>query len=183
MLKIHAWLEQHSGVSYEFGEDIVMVSGDVIFTDPFEWRISVENILENLSDALDVINKNSRYIPDDLPDKDSMKKTISSYVIGELLNILNSIKQKLHIEQVDINDYDVFNQHINAITSLLDMLMNNSIEDISNHDLFEKFEEENDNMFTELLHVHKNDLTNMHFTVSSIRQDYFEMLEELEDRS
>ena len=49
----------------------------------------------------------------------------------------------------------------------------NPIEDIIKDKLFEKYEDENDDAFSELLDLHKNDMTNLWETVRSV-VDYIE---------
>ena len=53
------------------------------------------------------------------------------------------------------------------------MLKINPIEDIIKDKLFEKYEDENDDAFSELLDLHKNDMTNLWETVRSV-VDYIE---------
>jgi hypothetical protein len=174
----YTWLERYSGVSYDFREDISEISSNVIFIDPFEWMTSFNNILENLSNATDIIDEFGDYLPDELPNKSELKKLIVEDVISKLVNVVNNIKRKLNLEITDFGSYDqLVNQSI-ALNDLVTMIIQNTMEDIIKKDMFEKYEEENDNSWEDMLNIHKNDLSNMHFTVSSIRQDYFDSLDD-----
>lgn len=176
--EIYMWLEQYSGVSYDFNEDISNITGNKAFIDPFEWHISIENILERLNDALSTIDKYHNLLTEDLPNRTDLKKYISGMVLNRILNVLNDIKLQLHIEQSEINSYDELIKQVMVITQLIDMMVDNTLEDIIKNNMFEKYDEENDNVLTDMLNMHKNDVPNIHFTVSSIRQDYFDSLED-----
>ena len=52
------------------------------------------------------------------------------------------------------------------------------MEEIAKHNLFEKFDEEHGNEYTEILNITKGDIANMHIVVTSIREDYFESLDD-----
>jgi hypothetical protein len=59
-----------------------------------------------------------------------------------------------------------------------------SLDEILAEDLFNTYiveEEDDDNEFVTLLGLHENDVPNLSFTVTSLREDYFASLDEDEE--
>lgn len=170
---VYSWLEQHSGVSYDLNDDINQIKGDVAFTETFTWATKISLILDELDDALDVIDENHRELTEDLPGRDDFKRMLVTDTIMKILNEVNGIKRQLGITPTKIKTVNELLQHVNAIRDLINMLKINPIEDIIKDKLFEKYEDENDDAFSELLDLHKNDMTNLWETVRSV-VDYIE---------
>lgn len=170
---VYSWLEQHSGVSYDLNDDINQIKGDVAFTETFTWATKISLILDELDDALDVIDENHRELTEDLPGRDDFKRMLVADTIMKILNEVNGIKRQLGITPTKIKTVNELLQHVNAIRDLINMLKINPIEDIIKDKLFEKYEDENDDTFSELLDLHKNDMTNLWETVRSV-VDYIE---------
>jgi hypothetical protein len=60
-------------------------------------------------------------------------------------------------------------------------MIDNSLEDILHHDLYNKYEEDEDGGgFLDILGIHENDIPNINFIITSIREDYFASLEDEE---
>lgn len=170
LIEIHNWIEQYAGISYDYTEDIKNVSGDFAFLEPFEWRTTIEMVFDGLSDALDVIENYQSLIPEEFPNKSVMKKLLVADVVQKVLKNVNHIKKQLMIDIVQIHNFSDLNVHVSALVDLIEMLISNDIEDIIRGDIFEKCDDNCGNILTETFEIHKNDLTNMHFTVSSIRE-------------
>ena len=170
---VYSWLEQHSGVSYDLNDDINQIKGDVAFTETFTWATKISLILDELDDALDVIDENHRELTEDLPGRDDFKRMLVADTIMKILNEVNGIKRQLGITPTKIKTVNELLQHVNALRDLINMLKINPIEDIIKDKLFEKYEDENDDAFSELLDIHKNDMTNLWETVRSV-VDYIE---------
>ena len=170
---VYSWLEQHSGVSYDLNDDINQIKGDVAFTETFTWATKISLILDELDEALDVIDENHRELTEDLPGRDDFKRMLVTYTIMKILNEVNGIKRQLGITPTKIKTVNELLQHVNALRDLINMLKINPIEDIIKDKLFEKYEDENDDAFSELLDLHKNDMTNLWETVRSV-VDYIE---------
>lgn len=170
---VYSWLEQHSGVSYDLNDDINQIKGDVAFTETFTWATKISLILDELDEALDVIDENYRELTEDLPGRDDFKRMLVADTIMKILNEVNGIKRQLGITPTKIKTVNELLQHVNALRDLINMLKINPIEDIIKDKLFEKYEDENDDAFSELLDLHKNDMTNLWETVRSV-VDYIE---------
>lgn len=179
---IYNFFEQFAGVSYDFSSDIREISGDTIFIDPVRWRNTVASIINNLQDALDIIEEYSEYLGEDMPSKRNLKKIVASYVLGELTSLLNSIKGKLNIEKTDISTFDNLEQQLITISEMIEMFVNTPLDEIVSKNLFVNSfvedEDEEDNPLEILFGLYPNDVTNLSFTISSIRDDYFTQLDE-----
>ena len=181
--EIYAFFEQHTGVTYDFTSDVQSISGDKIFIDPYAWQTSINNILDNLQDALDCIEEYGDSVPDTMPSKSEFKKLIAGYLLGGIVENLNYIKRILNVDPTDISSYEVLEEHLYAVGKLVEMLVNNSLSEINEKNLFNTYitdDEEDDNAFVSLLGLHEKDVFNMSETVSSIREEYFSALDEEE---
>lgn len=178
---IYNFLERYSGVSYDFSEEFEKISGYTAFIEPYQWHSGITNILKDLQDALDTIEEFGDNLHEDMPNKNDLKKIIAGYVLRQLIANINSIKTILNVDVTDISNYDDLENQIGLIGDLLDMMISNSLDDILKHDLYTKYEEDEDGGgFMDVLGIHKNDITNISFTVTSIREDYFASLEDEE---
>lgn len=175
--EIYIWLESYAGVAFDFSEDFDTIKGDTIFIEPYLWIITINEILEHLGEAVDCIEKYGDDLPDDMPRKKDLKKFVTMSILSSILTNLNSIKKKLNIEEIDINNFDTLVRHVETMHDLVAMLTENPIEDVLKNRMFEKHEEENDDSFYELFEISKNDIPNMSFTVNSIRDAYLENLD------
>jgi hypothetical protein len=182
--EIYNFFEQFAGVSFNFIEDLQALDGNAIFIETYEWQTKKDDILENLQDALDCIEENGQYLGEDMPSKQDLKKIVASYVLSELVKDLNSIKQTLNIEVNDIASFDDLENQLYVISMLVEMLANNSLDTLLSENLFATYiteEEDEDNEFETVLGLSANDVPNLSFTVTSIREDYFESLNEDEE--
>ncbi len=182
--EIYNFFEQFAGVSFNFVEDLQSLAGNAIFIETYEWQTKKDDILENLQDALDCIEENGQYLGEDMPSKQDLKKIVASYVLSELVKDLNSIKQTLNIEVNDIASFDDLENQLYVISMLVEMLANNSLDTLLSENMFNTYiteDEEDDNQFETVLGLSANDVPNLSFTVLSIREDYFESLNEDEE--
>lgn len=179
--EIHNFFEQFAGVSYDFSDDLRDISGDTIFIDPIRWRNTVVSIIDNLQDALTCIDDYGEYLGDDMPSKKGLKKIVASYVLTGLTDLLNSIKGKLNIEKTDISNFDSLEQQLIIISEMIDMFVNISLDEIISKNLFENNfveDDDDDNPLELFFGLHSNDVTNLSFTITSIRDDYFALMDE-----
>lgn len=166
--EVYTWLEEHSGNAYDLRDDIDAVSGDAIFISPHEWHSNIHYVLDKLSDALDVVDENWKHLTEDLPNRTDLKKLITTDVLSGLVKIIDSIEQKLNIDPVDINNVDTLYVVIETLFDIVEEMTTHSIEQILKTDWFEDYNNENDDILSVKMGIHKNDLTNMHYTIQSI---------------
>jgi len=176
--EIYLWLEQYSGVSYDFQGDISQISENSIFIEPFEWSVNVNDILEKLSDVWDIIDEYGDDLPDDFPNKSSLKKFITENVIGWVSGVINNVKRQLKIDQTDITSYDDLVNQSTVLSDFIRMMIENSIDKILEENLFEKCDEDFNNILTETFNVSRNDIPSMHIEISSIRECFFDSLDD-----
>lgn len=177
--EIYDFFERYAGVSYDFTDEFASISGYTAFIEPYEWYSEIVEILNDLQDALDVIEEFGDNLQEDMPSKIDLKKIVASYVLGELIKNINNVKKNLNIDITDISSYDDLENQIAIIGDLLEILISNSLDDILKYDLFDKYEEDEDGGgFADVLGISKSDMPNLSFIVSSIREDYFASLDE-----
>lgn len=178
---IYNFFEQFCGVSYDFTEDISNIKGDIAFVEPYSWQTGVNRILDDVQEALDKIDEFKDFLTDEMPTPDEMKRTIAVYVLGEMVGILNSLKQSLHIDKTDIDSFDSLEQQYFVIGKLIEMLSTHSLDELLSENLFDTYiveDEEDENLFVSLFGLHSNDVPNMSMTVDMIKEEYYESLEE-----
>lgn len=179
--EIYNFFEQFAGVSFNFVEQLSDMSGDAIFIEPYEWESKKNCILDDLQDALEYIDQYAQYLTDDMPSRKDLKKYIATFVLNELVSILNGIKRRLNIEANDITSFDDLEHQLYVVSMLSEMLVNNLLDTLLSENLFNTYiveDEEDENEFVTVLGLSQNDVPNMSFIVSSIREAYFESLNE-----
>lgn len=173
MEEIYIWLEGMTGSSpagYEDDFRELVEDPNIPFMDTFKWKNMLSNILDTLSDVLDDVDEYAPYIPEELPDCDDMKLMISSYVMGNILTNINIVKKRLGLitNPNQTLTYTSLITTVNVLSDLIDMVKQNSMDDISSKSLFDKYNNENDDQFIEVLELSKTDIPNIWETVSSI---------------
>ena len=165
---IYLWLEQHSGVPYDFKDDIKGISGDNIFIDPYEWKLNVDNILELLSDAVDCIEENGSMLPDSLPPKVIVKRFVVEDVLMSLVDVVQHITTRLHLTHKSIKTVEELNHIVEYLSEFIELMSDNTMDEIISENMFDEFSEDKEDLFD----IHRNDLSSMHTTISSIRHQY-----------
>ena len=179
--QIYDFFTRYTGVSYDFATDIQEIANPLAFISPRIWAMKINMIMTNLESAMDCIDEFGDNLTDDMPSKSDLKKIISQYVLRALLGNLAEVKRILHIMNVDVSSFEDFEMQVELLKELLVMLVENSLDDILSKNLFEtesRDDEDDDNQFVEVFGLHQNDVPNMSMTVQSIRQDYFESLDD-----
>lgn len=176
--EIYLWLEQYSGVSYDFQGDVSKISDNSIFIEPYEWVVNVNDMIEKLSDVWDIIDEYGDDLPDEFPNKISLKKFITENVTGWISGVINKVKRQLRIDQMDINDYDDLINQSTTLSEFVQMIIEYPINEILEKNMFETFNEEHNNIMTETFNISRNDISSMHIDISSIRESYFDSLDD-----
>lgn len=178
---IYGFLERYSGVSYNFDEDLQKISGYYAFSNPYDWKVSIDLIIDNLTDALDVIDDFGDNMVDTLPGKVAVAKFVTRSVIGEIVSNINNVKKNLELDTENINNIDTLQSHVELLYELIKMFVENNIDDITKHSMFDKLDESNDEDLSEKLNIHKKDIPNMWFNVQSILETIASEEEEDDD--
>jgi hypothetical protein len=178
--RIYGFFEQYAGVSYNFVEEIDNLKENT-FIEPYAWESGIQNIMDNLQEALDYIDTYGMYLGEDMPSPPELEKIVATYVLTELRGILDTMKQSLSIEPNEINDFDTLENQLFVMGELVDMCVNHSLDEIMADDLFNTFtveDEDDDNQFEEALGLNEKDIPNIFMTIQSIRDDYFASLDD-----
>lgn len=176
--ELATWLESYSGVSYDFSDDIKSLYVNVAFIDTFEWYNRISNIEQNLNSACDIIDTYGYALPNDLQNPNGIKKMLTSSLLGDLTVCINQVKQVLTITTIIFSSFETLNTHVNALKFLIDLLIEYPTTTKRMLDVFNEYDEENDYVLTESFGISKNDIPNMQFTVSDVRQSYFDSIDE-----
>lgn len=174
------WIEQYSGVSYNISDNEALNDKYLPYVDPYEWKTNILMILDNLPDAIEVINTYANLIPDALPGKKEMKTLVVEDTTGRILKNIQGVLKELDLETPTIQSIDDLANVVNALGGLIELLSNTSTEDLLKNGVFEEYEEENDDILEEMFEIVKSDLSNMKFTVTSKHDAYFALMEDEE---
>ena len=171
--EIYVWIESYSGSTFDIDEEIEMLSDpNFVFVDTMTWKLTLAKMVDDLSDIYDIISDHHDEIPDELPNAESMKKMFAEKILGTMLNSLNNTKEQLHIEVHDIGKHEVLVKEIEVMYDLITMLAMNDKDTIINNQMFNKYNEENDDAFIEYFGLVSEDLLNMHDVVSSVIEEF-----------
>lgn len=176
--ELATWLESYDGVSYDFTDDVRSLYDNIVFIDTFEWYNRISNIEQNLNSACDIIDTYGYALPNDLQNPNGIKKMLTSSILVDLMVCINQVKQTLGITSMTFSSFEILNVHINALRFLIELLIEYPIMTKQMLDIFNEYDEENDYILTEVFGISKNDIPNMQFTVSDIRQSYFDSIDE-----
>lgn len=170
--EIYIWIESYSGCTYDIDESIEKLNDpNIVFLNRLSWKLTIEQLIDDLSDIYDIIDEQQFMIPDNLPNAEEMKKLFREKILDTVTTSLNDIKRQLHIPQINIADHRLVLYHVDVMYDLIDMLSTNSMDTITTDNLFDKYNEENDDAFINLFGISKEDLPNMHDTVNSVIDD------------
>ena len=179
---IYNWLEQHSGVSYNFDDDFREITGDVAFDSPVFWSTTIGLIFDQLDEALDVIDEYGYSLPDDMPSKDQLKRIFADACITNILTNVNHIKSSLNIPIEKISSVEDLNNQVNALKDFILLAKINPVEEFVKEETFRNFEDANDDILEDKFSIHVNDLPSMWETISSIVETLKEdEIEDIED--
>lgn len=170
--EIYIWIESYSGCTYDIDESIAKLKDpNIVFVNKLDWKLTMEKLIDDLSDIWDIIEEHEYLIPDELPDGELMKQMFRDKIIGTTVASLNDIKRQLHIQQSDIGDYRVIQYQIDLMYDLIDMLSSNDMDTIIQEKLFDRYEEQNEDALYNTFGITKEDLSNMHDTITSVIEE------------
>lgn len=166
--KIFNWLEQKTGVSYDLNEDITSIGGDTAFGEPFFWQLKISFILEDMDAAIEAVEEHRYELTEDLPSKEKLQKGIENEYIRKLKENVNNVKRQLGMSITPIKDADDVLTNVGALYELISTMKTFPINSLQAREWFDKYDEASDNVLTETLELHKNDLVDIHQSVETI---------------
>lgn len=178
MEEIYMWIEQYSGVSYDMSDIPELYDKYAPFVSPYDWKTAILMCLDRLPDAVDVINTYANYIPDRLPGKREMKSLVIQDATDKIVESVKRVTNALDLEFPKVQSLDDLANVVNVLSDLLDLLINTSLEVFTKNKVFEKYEEDNDDILEEIFEMSRSDISNMKFTVDAKREEYYDSLEE-----
>lgn len=181
MDELYVWLESYGGTSYDLTSTIYSIETTLPFVSPFDWRTSIENVLDQMDEAVDIIEKYGKNLPDNLPSKQIAKRMFVMDVLSKLVENVRAVCREMGLDIDDITTIDKLRNVVLAMSELIDMFINNTIETIQKEDLFEKHEDDNDDSFQNILDVDERDLVQLSYNVAQIRDTYFMSLDDDSD--
>lgn len=173
LLEIYLWLESRSGIPYNFEDQFAELMSDMVATDPNEWMISIRNIIDLTKDAIDVVNDYDDQIPDDLPSARKIKQMIADYTRTNIRQIMIhafGVLGLLPPESIPIAKLTTLWNMTAAISNLVNELIINFNNEESNNAWFEKYDENNDNIFTDNCGLTKYDIQQLALNIDSVRE-------------
>ena len=86
----------------------------------------------------------------------------------KLAENINAVKKQLGMSITPINDVEDVLTNAGALFELISTLEAFPIDSLESRDWFDKYDEMSDNVLTEVLELHKNDLIDIHQTIETI---------------
>ena len=172
LTEVYLWLESRSGVPYNLEDQVISLIGDEVALDPYEWMMGIRNIIDLTKDAIDVVNDYDDQIPDDLPSARKIKSMISDYARNNVRLIMANAFRVIGLivpEAIQIAKLTTLWNMSVAMNSLVLELTENKDDEDSNQKWFEKFDDKNDNMLTDIFNIRKQDLQMIATNIDSIR--------------
>lgn len=174
--ELYVWLESYGGTSYDLTSTIYSIEATLPFVSPFDWRTSIDNVLDQMDDAVGIIEKYGKSLPDNLPSKQLVKRAYVMDVLSKLVENIRAAARELGLDLDDITSVDRLRNVVLTMSELIDMLINTDLEGLSR--AFEDHEDDNDDSFQEILDVDERDLAQLSYNVAQIRKTYFMTLDD-----
>lgn len=174
--ELYVWLESYGGTSYDLTSTIYSIEATLPFVSPFDWRTSIDNVLDQMDDAVGIIEKYGKSLPDNLPSKQLAKRAYVMDVLSKLVENIRAAARELGLDLDDITSVDRLRNVVLTMSELIDMLINTDLEGLSR--AFEDHEDDNDDSFQEILDVDERDLAQLSYNVAQIRKTYFMTLDD-----
>ena len=162
------WLEQKTGVSYDLNDAMSDIDGDVAFSEPFLWYINISFVVEDMENAVQAVEDFRNELTEDLPSKTKIQKFIENEYIRRLTENINNVKKQLGMAITPIRDAADVATNVTALYELISTMETVSIENLKTREWFEKYDEANDNVLTDVLELHQNDLIDIHQTIETL---------------
>lgn len=173
--EILEWLHAYSGIYYDFSEEFDIIKGYTAFTDTFTWYTVIDSLQDKLDDMMDTFDVFQNMVtPEGITSSIAvMKKAVTQTLISNIADNLKNVLDNLHIDlssSYNLQTMDDLMDLVQLTRELIDMLSNNTIERIIKDNMFEELDEDNDNKYSDIFELHKNDMTDLYFIIQSIKE-------------
>lgn len=179
--EIYLWLESRSGIPYNLEDEIAILNSDIIATDNVTWMIKIRNVIDLTKDAIETVNDYEDQIPDDFPNARQIKALIADYARNNVRMVMIKAFRTLGMDAPDgIEQFtlvDLWNM-TKTMNDLVDELATNDIDDVIKSQWFDKYDEDHNNILTEIAGIYKQDITNISYAIRDIREYHEEDEEE-----
>lgn len=172
--EFYSWLEAITGKNYDYSEELSELDSDAIFVNPFIWSTQFDNIIDGLTEAVDVIVKHADELPATLPTAIELKAELVASFVDSLTNTLGRIKSKLDIHIDSPTSFDDLVNHKTALCGLITLLNENDVEMINQKDMLNDLNDECNNVITDSFNIGIEDLYILQTNIQTIRQEYFD---------
>lgn len=179
--KVFSWLEQKTGVSYDLNEDISSIAGDIAFSQPFLWQMKISFILEDMETAIDAVEDFQDELTEDLPSRSKLQKGIENEYIRKLAENVNNVKRQLGMSITQLNDGEDILMNVGGLFELISTMKAFPIDSLQTREWFDKYDEASENVLTDTLGLHKNDLVDIHQTIETIIESLTDDDDDLDD--
>lgn len=166
--KVFSWLEQKTGVSYDLNEDISSIGGDIAFSQPFFWQMKISFILDDMNAAIEAVEDFHDELTEDLPSRSKLQKEIENEYIRKLAENVNNVKRQLGMSITQLNDGEDILVNVGGLFELISTMKVFPIDSLQTREWFDNYDEATDNVLTDTLGLHKNDLVDIHQTIETI---------------
>lgn len=169
---IFDWLEQKTGVSYDLNDDLSEIGGYVAFDQPFFWQVKISFIVEDMENAIAAVDEYKNELTEDLPPRAKLKKGIESEYIRRLAENINFVKKSLGMAITPIKSEEDVLTNVSALHELISTMKSFPIDSLQTREWFNKYDESTDNVLTEVLELHENDIIDIHQAVETIIESF-----------
>lgn len=179
--KVFSWLEQKTGVSYDLNEDISSIGGDIAFSQPFFWQMKISFILDDMDAAIEAVEDFHDELTEDLPSRSKLQKEIENEYIRKLAENVNNVKRQLGMSITQLNDGEDILMNVGGLFELISTMKVFPIDSLQTREWFDNYDEASENVLTDTLGLHKNDLVDIHQTIETIIESLTDDDDDLDD--
>ena len=170
--EVYNWIDSRTGVSYDFNQELTSMSKGLLINNPNEFRFSYIELINELNECMTAIKTYREEIPEDFPGYKKLQEMFAATVLDGLDRILHSYMDELNLKYVQISTIDELTATVESMCELINLFRINSVDDIIDKKLFEKLDNEFDNIFTDRYELITDDIMNLSVIIESLQEAY-----------
>jgi hypothetical protein len=160
------FIESYAGVSFDPYDTLSCVDVDLVFEDPYAWKSYLDTTIDNVMELLNTLEEHRQDVPDDLGDVNEVKNSFAHQIVGEIIDEINKVKNKLNLEITKMKGLDGLRSNITLITNLIQFCKENTFDDILEKHKFLELNDTNDKDMTKVLGIVEQDIMNIYQIVT-----------------